>query len=209
MGKILFSILISLPLIYYIGNIDYFIFPLFNDMAFHNPQLFSILVVLLSGTKQVGGLFFAIGFLLVAISIKNHLLKLFLTIVAIGLMLLYNSNQISLLQTIAYPPFGLNTITILDSSALMILLGLYISALSISKDKKILSQLHTQLERTHGNFLWSIGSDEWVTQIHATINNIKESSVYQDKEIPSSLTTADMVQYAKDVLKELEKAKSK
>jgi hypothetical protein len=209
MGRIVFSILISLPLIYYIGNLDVVIFPLFNDLAFNNPELFSFLILLLSGTKQVGGLFFAIGFLSAAISTRNNVLRSFLTIIAIGFMLLYSSNQISLLQTISYPPFGLNTITILNLSALMIFIGLYASALSISKDKKILLQLHTELERSYGNFLWSIGSDEWLTHIQKTVNKITLSQDYKDPEIPSSLTTDDMIQYARDVAKELEKEKLK
>lgn len=207
-GKILFLVLISLPL-YYIGNIDIVISPLLNNLAFNDPQLFSSLILLFSGTKQIGVIFFAIGFLSAAISIRNNLLKSFLTIVAMGFMLIYSSNQISLLQTISYPPFGLNTITILNLSVLMIFIGLYGSSLSISKDKRILSQLHTELERTHRNFLWSIGSKEWLTQIHTTISKIMEYPIYKDKEIPSSLTTDDMVKYAKDVLKELEKEKSK
>lgn len=209
MGRILFAFLISLPLIYYIGNLDIVIFPLFNDLAFHNPELFSFLILLLSGTKQVGGLFFAIGFLSAAISTRNNVLKSFLTIIAIGFMLLYSSNQISLLQTISYPPFGLNTITILNLSALMIFIGLYASALSISKDKKILLQLHTELERSYGNFLWSIGSDEWLTHIQKTVNKITLSPDYKDPEIPSSLTTDDMIQYAREVAKEIEKEKLK
>lgn len=209
MGRILFAVLISLPLIYYIGNLDIVIFPLFNDLAFHNPELFSFLILLLSATKQVGGLFFAIGFLSAAISTRNNVLKSFLTIIAIGFMLLYSSNQISLLQTISYPPFGLNTITILNLSALMIFIGLYASALSISKDKKILLQLHTELERSYGNFLWSIGSDEWLTHIQKTVNKITLSPDYKDPEIPSSLTTDDMIQYAREVAKEIEKEKLK
>ena len=209
MGRILFSVLISLPLIYYIGNLDVVIFPLFNDLAFNNPELFSFLILLLSGTKQVGGLFFAIGFLSAAISTRNNVLKSFLTIIAIGFMLLYSSNQISLLQTISYPPFGLNTITILNLSSLMVFIGLYASALSISKDKKILLELHTELERSYGHFLWSIGSNEWLNHVQKTINKITLSSDYKDKEIPSSLTTDDMIQYAKNVAKELKKEKLK
>ena len=42
-----------------------------------------------------------------------------------------------------------------------------------------------------------------------TVNKIILSPDYKDPEIPSSLTTDDMMQYARDVAKEIEKEKLK
>ncbi len=106
-----FWLLASLPLIYYIGNIDLIRSSVFNYLLVYSPNWLWIMQIFLGATKQVGGFFFALAFIILSRNVQSQKLKYYLVISATGMILLLSSNQISLIQVIPYPPFGLYNFT--------------------------------------------------------------------------------------------------
>ena len=131
-----FWLLASLPLIYYVGNIDLIRLSIFNYLLVTSPNFLWIMQVLLGGAKQVAGFFFALAFISLSRNVDSQKLKYYLAISTTGIMLLFSSNQISLIQVIPYPPFGLNTVSLISISSFLILLGFYGLAYSMAHDKK-------------------------------------------------------------------------
>lgn len=159
-GKRTFGILVSLPLIYFIFSLDYVV-NLYHKYIFIYPYLLNLFIYLFGGTKQISGLFFALSFILMSKNTNNRDLKYYLMVSAIGIMILFSSVQISILQIIPYPPYGLSTIAILPLSSYLLFIGLYNSSLTISYDRKLLSDLSTHITNQPSVFLNKIGSIEW------------------------------------------------
>lgn len=169
-----FWLLASLPLIYYVGNIDLIRSSIFNYLLVTNPNWLWLMQIFLGGAKQVGGFFFALAFIILSRNVHSQKLKYYLAISATGMMLLFSSNQISLIQVIPYPPFGLNTISLISISSFLILLGLYNLAYSMAHDKKLLDNVRQIVKEKSSKFLYDIGSSQWQTDIDNTISTYHE-----------------------------------
>ena len=87
-------------MIYYIGNIDILRASIFNYVLTTSPQMLLVVQISLGGAKQIGGFFFAVAFMMIYLKIEGEKLKYYLLICATGMMLLFSSNQISLVQVI-------------------------------------------------------------------------------------------------------------
>jgi hypothetical protein len=132
-----------------------------------------------------------------------------LAISATGIMLLFSSNQISLIQVIPYPPFGLNTVSLISISSFLILLGLYGLAYSMAHDKKLLENVRKIVKETSSKFLYDIGSSQWQQDIDKTVNTIMRSKSIDSHNdvVPSSLTKEDIKTYVEEVANELKRTK--
>ena len=203
-GKRKFWLLASLPLIYYIGNIDLIRSSIFNYLI-SSPFLLWIMQVLLGGAKQVGGFFFALAFIIISKNVDSQKLKYYLAISATGMMLLFSSNQISLIQIIPYPPFGLTTISLISISSFLILTGLYSLAYSMAHDKKLLESARKIVKEKSSKFLYDIGSSQWQKDIDKTITTIMSSRSIEDDNVPTSLTEEEIKSYIDDISKELKR----
>jgi hypothetical protein len=205
-GKRKFWLLASLPLIYYVGNIDLIRSSIFNYLIFSSPYLLWIMQILLGGAKQVGGFFFALAFIIISKNVNSQKLKYYLAISATGMMLLFSSNQISLIQIIPYPPFGLTTISLISISSFLILTGLYNLAYSMAHDKKLLENARQVAKEKTSKFLYDIGSSEWQKDIDKTITTIMSSRSFEDDvEVPTSLTKEEIKSYIDEVSKEIKR----
>jgi hypothetical protein len=208
-GKRKFWLLVSLPLIYYAGNIDIIRTSIFSYFIFSSPYLVWILQMLLGGVKQVGGFFFALVFIILARNVESQKLKFYLAISATGMMLLFSSNQISLIQIIPYPPFGLTTISLLSISSFLILTGLVGLAYSIAHDKKLLESVRNVVKENASRFLYDIGSSQWQKDIDSTVTTIMSSKLIGDYEnVPTSLTEEEIKRYIVDISEEFNREKT-
>jgi hypothetical protein len=205
-GKRKFWLLASLPLIYYVGNIDLIRSSIFNYLIFSSPYLLWIMQILLGGAKQVGGFFFALAFIIISKNVNSQKLKYYLAVSATGMMLLFSSNQISLIQIIPYPPFGLTTISLISISSFLILIGLHSLAYSMAHDKKLLENARKIAKEKASKFLYDIGSSQWQKDIDKTITTIMSSRSFEDNvEAPTSLTKEEIKSYIDKVSKELKR----
>ncbi len=208
-GKRKFWLLVSLPLMYYAGNIDIIRTSIFSYFIFSSPYLVWILQMLLGGVKQVGGFFFALVFIILARNVESQKLKFYLAISATGMMLLFSSNQISLIQIIPYPPFGLTTISLLSISSFLILTGLVGLAYSIAHDKKLLESVRNVVKEKASRFLYDIGSSQWQKDIDSTVTTIMSSRLIGDYEnVPTSLTEEEIKRYIVDISEEFKREKT-
>lgn len=204
-----FWLLASLPLIYYVGNIDLVRLSIFNYLIIMSPNLLWVMQILLGGAKQVAGFFFALAFVILSRNVESQKLKYYLAISATGIMLLFSSNQISLIQVIPYPPFGLNTVSLISISSFLILLGLHGLAYSMAHDKKLLENVRKIVKETSSKFLYDIGSSQWQQDIDKTVSIIiRSKSIDSHYEVvPTSLTKEDIKSYVEEVATEMKRTK--
>ena len=208
-GKWKFWFLACLPLIYYVGNIDIIRSIIFNYVLSSSPHSLLLSQYILGGAKQTGGFFFAIAFIVISRKVTGEKLKYYLLISATGVMLLFSSNQISLVQVIPYPPFGLVTISLLSISSFLILVGLHSLASSMAFDKKLLENARKIVKEKASTFLYDIGSAQWQKEMDRTLRTImhNESNQMDDVSVPTSLTEEEVKSYMYEVSEELKNLK--
>ena len=96
------------------------------------PELFTYYIFQLVTTIS-GGVLFAISFWYVSMKIPNSPVMTFLRITALGFIFLFAANHVSV-SLASYPPFGINSLSLLPLASYVLLFGLYSSALSLSQD---------------------------------------------------------------------------
>ena len=160
---------------------------------------------LFGGSKQVGGLFFALSFIVMSKNIGNINLKHYLTLAAVGIMILFSSIQISILHIIPYPTFGLSTLSMMPISSYVVLVGIYYSARSIPYDKELLRKLEKHIKNEPESFLNAMGSSEWTANLEVTVNNLASNFQEKDEDVSSELTIEDVRHYISEVMKEVKK----
>ena len=202
-GKKMFWILVSLPLAYYLISSD-FVLNQFIPIIFDYPYLANLITYSFGAAKQVGGVFFAISFIFMLKKAASRQLKITLALSAAGIMMLFSSIQITILQLIPYPPFGLSTLSTMPIASYLLLVGLYYSAKSISYDTQLLHSLKKRVRDEPSAFLGGIGSAEWQLNIENTVQNIMEKSKKPEEDLGSDLSEGDVKSYLSQVVKEVE-----
>jgi len=121
--------LVCIPLVYFLSTFLDFagLYKPSSDSEWFTYYLYTSLY------STAGGLFFGFAFLVAARNIHNEFVKGCMMISAYGLVLLFISNQVTLVAT-SFPPFGAVTMCFFGLSSYLIVVGLYTSALSVSKD---------------------------------------------------------------------------
>lgn len=201
-GKKKLWILMSLPLLYYFISSD-FILNQFTTIIFEYPYLANLIVYSFGAAKQVGGVFFAISFIFMLRNASTIQLKVTLAMSASGIMILFSSIQITILQLIPYPPFGLSTLLAMPISSYLLLIGLYYSARSISQDTQLLQSLKKRIKDESSAFLGSIGSAEWQRDVENTVQGIVKKSEKQAADLDSELSVEDVKSYISQVVQEV------
>lgn len=199
-------ILAALPLIYYVIATDFVINNILNFLIFEYPNFSSLIFYVLGATKQIGGFFFALPLLFMAKNTDNTNLKYYLLMTAVGIMILYSSIQISILHILPYPPFGLNTLSVMPLASYLVLVGLYYSAKSVSYDREMLIKLRQKIKNESQSFLNAIGSAEWNKNVEITVQQLLDQ-VDITQESDSNLKEDDIKNYISEVIDELKKEK--
>jgi len=131
-------IIVSIPLAYFLSQVQPLFLYSFADLRLSNPVLFGIIYNLIfSVSKPAGGVLFDIAFWSIAKSLTNKTVKSYMIISAYGMMLLFTVNQPTGLTLIQYPPFGLATISFMVLAVYLVFLGVYSSAASVSEDTRL------------------------------------------------------------------------
>jgi hypothetical protein len=202
-GKKKLWILVSIPLVYYFISSD-FILNQFTTIIFEYPYLANLIVYSFGAAKQVGGVFFAISFIFMLRNASSRQLKITLALSAAGIMILFSSIQITILQLIPYPPFGLGTLLTMPLSSYLLLIGLYYSAKTISLDTQLLQSLKNQIKDESSAFLGGIGSAEWQRNVENTVQGIVKKTESQHENLGSDLSVEDVKSYISQVFQEVE-----
>jgi hypothetical protein len=211
MGRFRYSLVLILPLAYFVSQFLFFSLGLLGPLLISNPIFYGVLFTMLfTLSKPIGGIIFAIGFWMVAKNIrKDNLVRNYLIISAYGFLLLFTSNQAVVLTFTQYPPFGLVTICFVGLSSYLVLLGIYSSAISMSQDANLRREIR-HLAIRELELLDRIGSAQKEDEIRKRVLNVvrlTRNDVAAEVSVPSALDEEDMKQYLADVLKEIKTVK--
>jgi hypothetical protein len=213
MGKFSYSLVLILPLAYFVSQFLVFSLGLLGPLLMLNPTFYGILfTTLFTLSKPIGGIIFAIGFWIIVRNIhKDNVLRSYLIISAYGFLLLFTSNQAVVLTFTQYPPFGLVTISFVGLASYLLLLGIYSSALSMSQDAKLRRDIR-RLAIRESKLLDSIGTAQMEQEIVkriATVAKEHSDSMIERSGVQPSLSEQDINEYMKEVLREINTSKTR
>jgi hypothetical protein len=207
-GRKRYWIIVSIPLVYYSTQ---FLLPLLSIyptlLEFGTVSTTLLFTLLFTFSKPVGGILFGIAFWNISKKIQNKEVRNYMKISAYGLVLLFTSNQASLLINTPYPPFGIITTSIMGLSSYLAFIGIYSSAVSLSQDSKLRGDIRDITIQESYKFLDSIGAAETEQQIRKKIviaTKAKQLNMEHDTGISSSMSEDDISQYILEVIKEVE-----
>jgi hypothetical protein len=177
-----------------------------------NPNLFSY-YIFQSLASISGGILFALSFWFISRALPDTPVKTFLKITAFGFILLYLSNHTDVNQA-AYPPYGINALSLLPLSSYFVLFGLYASGLSLSQDITLRQRLRS-MAKNDNNLLSSIGTAQMEREVNRAVGELKEVADEQEKElaektgIETPVPENEIEDYLKQVIEEVAKTRKK
>ena len=138
LGQLKYWIIVSIPLIFYIGQF----FVLINSQIIFqltsNLTSFSItLTIIFIFSNLIGGLLFGIPFWTIAKTIQNSAIRTSMTIAGFGFVFLFLTNQAHGIIVSPYPPYGIITSLYFGLSSFLLMVGFYCSALYMSENQDI------------------------------------------------------------------------
>jgi hypothetical protein len=213
-GRSRYWVIVSIPLIYYSTQ---FLLPLLSVyrtlLEFDTVSTTLLFTLLFTFSKPVGGILFGVAFWNISRKVRqSEEVKNYMKISAYGLVLLFTSNQASLLINTPYPPFGVITSCVLGLASFFVLIGIYSSAISLSLDSKLRQSIRDITIQESYKFLDSIGAAQTEQQIRkkvVTATKATQFDMAQDTGISSSLSEDDISQYILEVIKEVERVRRK
>jgi hypothetical protein len=209
LGKVKYWFLLSLPVAYFSTLIIYH----FHIYEPHEELETLIFIGITSLNSTFGGILFYLAFKITSENFtSNPVLRDYLLMAGFGFMLFFSASQANIITTV-YPSFGFATVSSYGLGSYLILLGIYLSALSVSQDE----QLRTMIRKStlsESKFLHSIGTSagEREKVIVSTVLNKarqKQKSIAKDIGIGTSLSEEDIKNYVKEVEKEQEEVQDK
>jgi hypothetical protein len=205
MGTTKYWILISLPLVYFLGTY-------LDDFNLYVPhtkteEFYWTLYVTYNSTA--GGILFYMGFVVATKHFHNNwAIKDYLTICGFGFLLFFSAGQTTLSFS-PYPPFGFATMSFYGLSTYLILLGLYASAISVSQDIELRESIKKSTLR-ESKFLDSMGTAHMKKELmkRMLIRARKEQKeLIQESGVNTSLSEEDIIGIIKEVEKDVEEKK--
>jgi hypothetical protein len=177
-----------------------------------NPDLFYY-YIFQSLASISGGVLFAFSFWLISKRLPESPVKTFLKITSLGFILLYLSNHVDVTAA-NYPPYGINSLSLLALSSYFVLFGLYSSALSLSQDITLRQHLRS-MARNDENLLSSIGTAQMETEVKRAVSELKDVADVEEKElaektgIETPIAENEVEDYLKQVIEEVSRARKK
>ena len=165
-----------------------------------------LLTAFLSLSKPIGGVTFALVFWKISKSVgyeKN--LKNYMIISGWGILLIFGADQ-ALVQTLTpYPPFGLATITVLTIAALLMLLGIYNSAVLVSANNDLRKSIYKYA--LESKLLGQIGRAEVEIEMQKALSKItnEKKHLLTETEQPIELDGMELKKYLEFVVREVKK----
>jgi hypothetical protein len=206
-GMIKFCVVISLPLLYYLGVIQFvFTYVLTHYDIFSPVQSYTFNLINSSLTRPVGGVLFGVAFWMVGMGVTDKNIRDYMKMSAVGIMLISISNQDAGLSLLPYPPFGLPTITFAGISSYLLFVGIYYSSVSISINTELRKNIESAVDQQF-RFVSKLGKYEMENEIQNRVKGVtrKLAKVLEENSgIEASLENKDIEDYVKLVLVEKE-----
>jgi signal transduction histidine kinase len=195
-----FWIILSLPLIFYlVGKMPGF-FSGESLSGVEEPYRYYFRILFRAGTIA-GNILFGLPFFMAARSMISSQVKDYLTISAIGFVLIGVSLSTSALQQ----TYGMAAHSLVLLSSYLFTIGLYSSVISVSQDSS-LREVIRKSSRDVSKLLDVLGTPDMKQEIQTRVLNVareQQEILTQKTGVHSSLTEHDMKQYLGSVLKEI------
>jgi hypothetical protein len=212
-NKIVYWFVITLPLIFFLSRYELALYYFLNDQAENILASVSIsseiygyttLETIINSNLQLGGAFFGIAFLAIAVKLAGQpQQRRALILTGIGIMFLFASKDISTLITSSYPPLGAVSIAFVGLASYMIYLGIYSAATLTARDKKIRGFLKENVENNM-MLLKSIASSQDKIEIERNVKQLLNLSAdFQEEGEQQDMTQEEMRELVKDVISEI------
>jgi hypothetical protein len=208
-GKIKFYAIMGSAMIYYLISYPLFVLGYFTPTeetdidVMNNILIFGIASVL-------SGIIFGVAFLSVARTLrKGSALREYMIIAAYGMLLFYVAGSATATQ-LAYPPFGLASVSFTGLSCYLIYTGLYSSAISVSQDAGLRQSIRKSAIK-EVKFLESIGTAQMEQELQKrvlTIAKKQSDNMTEETGVQPSLSDDDMKQYLEEVIREIKVRKA-
>jgi hypothetical protein len=203
-GKIKFYAIMGSTMVYYLISYPLFVLGYFTPAeetdldVMNNILIFGIASVL-------GGIIFGAAFLSVARTLqKGSAIREYMIIAACGFVLFYVAGSAAVIQ-LAYPPFGLASVSFTGLACYLIYTGLYSSAVTVSQDSNLRQSIRkSAIEQS--KFLQSIGTAQMEQELQKRILTIamKNSDIMTEETgVEPSLSENDIKRYLEEVLIEI------
>jgi hypothetical protein len=208
-GKVKYWVLLSLPMAYFSLVIIYHL----HIYEPHEELETLIFYGLASLNATFGGILFYLAFRLTSKNFSNNqVFRDYLLMAGFGFMLFFSGTQSSVITTV-YPPFGFATVSTFGLGTYLIVLGLYLSALSVSQDVQLRNMIKSST-LSESKFLHSIGTSagERRKEIFSTVlekAKRQQATIVKDIGIDTSLSEEDIKSYVNEVEKEQEEVQDK
>lgn len=208
-GRIKFWLIISLPIVYFIGyelSLYQFIYPQ-NPVTSSISENFLYSILIYTSSFIICGLLFGASFFVMMKYVKNELLEKYLLTTGFGLAIFFISGTATLIQA-AYPPFGAPSISFLGVASYFIFIGLYKTALSISHDYKLFRAIEKSIIRDSA-LLNLIGRSQFELEAKKKVKQItdKFKDTYAEYQIPSEMSDEELREQIAVIEKEFKNRK--
>lgn len=211
-GKIKYWILVSVPLIVFMTKYEIILYYFLKDPAileiFSSLRLNSIIdqiaYTFLNSNLQIGGIFFAIAFLVIAKKIpKGHQIINSLIISSIGMMFLFGSKNVSALIIPSYPPVGIVAISFMGLASYLLLVGIYSIATIAARDITLRKFLNKKVENDT-TLLNNIAYSENENEIQKNVKSLMDySSQWQQNNTQHELNQQEIKQIVDGIISEV------
>ena len=166
--------------------------------------MYARLYILFFGlTKTVGGLFFAVGFWTMAISINNKVIRTYLGLSGCGILLIFVATQSNSVLIGPYPPFGIIALSSMALASNLTFVGIYFTALSIAKEINLRIEITQKVKQLA--MLGKMGTAQMEQDLLKNVKPIVEKHLEKVDEIPTSLEDEDIQLYVRQALREINK----
>lgn len=209
-GKIKFWIIISLPIVYFIGyelSLYQYIYPQ-NPVTSSISSNFLYSILIYTSSFIICGLLFGASFFIMMKHVKNDLLEKHLLTTGIGLTIFFISGTATLIQA-AYPPYGAPSISFLGIASYFIFIGLYKTALSVSHDYALLRALENSLLKDSA-LLNLIGRSQFELEAQKKVKLVTDrfKDTYAKYDIPSEMTDDELKTHIEAIKQEIKNNRS-
>jgi hypothetical protein len=207
-GKTRFWILVTAPMIFFLGTLVSLFPGLQGDIPEDDPNSIIIPLYITNFSQIIAIALFAVAFVSIARAIHHHQISDFMYFTCFGLALL----SIGIIATISgagYPPFGLPTVSLVGPFSFLLFIGLHRSAISTAEDSNLRRSIKVSTQEQL-KLLKSIGTAEMERKLEKKIFEITRSNadnLIQQSGIEPSLTMDETREYLYEALEEVKKLK--
>ncbi len=209
-GPFVYYIVVSIPMLYFIGQTPQIFSYVFSGIRFSEPDLYFDLFSLLFGvTRVVGGVFFAIGFWIIARNVKKKEVKAYLRFLGLGIVFIFVSTQIDIsvprvsILYAPYPPFGVMAISSSSVGSFLTFIGLYFTAISVAKDRALRMEITKRAESA--TFLAKIATAQMEDNLMKEVKTVIDKLSEESEEVVTSYDEQDVKLMVKEALEQVRK----